>query len=169
MQPSTVNGTGLGAQEWRNALFLWYGLEPPDLPTHCNFCQAKLSISHALDCKKCGLVTARHNNLCDGVADLADKAFTPSHMRDDPLIYSGRTVKRKKAAPAGAGGNSNNAVVQTPEVTEHNVDLLIRDLWHKISSINPTSLPTIQAIQTLNEPISARAISRKLSQNYTTP
>ena len=32
LQPSTVNGTELGAQEWRDALFLRYGLEPPDLP-----------------------------------------------------------------------------------------------------------------------------------------
>ena len=28
--PSTVNGTELGAQEWREALFLRYGLEPPE-------------------------------------------------------------------------------------------------------------------------------------------
>ena len=32
VQPSTVNGTELGAQEWRDAAFLSYGLEPPDLP-----------------------------------------------------------------------------------------------------------------------------------------
>ena len=31
--PSTVNGTELGAQEWCDALFLRYGLEPPDLRT----------------------------------------------------------------------------------------------------------------------------------------
>ena len=36
VQPSTVNGTKLGAQEWRDALLLWYGLEPPDLPTYCD-------------------------------------------------------------------------------------------------------------------------------------
>ena len=47
--PSTVNGTELGAQEWRGALFLRYGLEPPDLPSHCDGCDAKFSISHALD------------------------------------------------------------------------------------------------------------------------
>ena len=46
VQPSTVNGTDLGAQEWRDALFLRYDLEPRDLPTHCDGCQAKLSISH---------------------------------------------------------------------------------------------------------------------------
>ena len=106
MQPSTVNGTELGAQEWRDALFLWYGLDPPDLPTYCDGCQAKFSISHALDSKKGGLVTARHNELRDGVVDLAGKAFTPSHVRDDPLMYSGRAVKRTKAAPARANGNS---------------------------------------------------------------
>ena len=32
VQPSTVNGTELGVQEWQDAAFLRYGLEPPDLP-----------------------------------------------------------------------------------------------------------------------------------------
>ena len=117
VKPSTVNGTELGSQECRNALFLRYGLKPPDLPTHCDGFQTKLSISHALECKKSGLITAHHNELRDGVADLAGKAFTPSHVRDDPLIYSGRAVKRTKAAPAGAGGTPKHAVVQPPEVT----------------------------------------------------
>ena len=61
VQPSTVNGTELGAQEWHDALFLRYGLDPQDLPTHCDSCQSKFLISHALDCEKGGLVTARHN------------------------------------------------------------------------------------------------------------
>ena len=54
VQPSTVNGTELGAQEWHDALFLWYGLEPPDLSMYCDGCQAKFSISHALDFKNGG-------------------------------------------------------------------------------------------------------------------
>ena len=58
--PSTVNGTELRAQEWRDALFLRYGLEPPDLPKYCDRCKARFSISHALDCKKGGLVMERH-------------------------------------------------------------------------------------------------------------
>ena len=37
--PSTVNGTELGAQERRDELFLRYGLDPPDLPTHCDGCE----------------------------------------------------------------------------------------------------------------------------------
>ena len=86
MQPYTVNGTELGSQEWRDAFLLRYVFEPPDLPSHCDGCQAKFSISHDLDCKKGGLVTARHNKLRDGVADLAGKSSTPSHVRNDPLI-----------------------------------------------------------------------------------
>ena len=86
VQLSTVNGTELGAQEWRNALFLQYGLEPPDLPTHCDGCQAKFLISHDFDCKKGGLVTARHNELRDELADLAGKAFTPPTCATTPSL-----------------------------------------------------------------------------------
>ena len=137
MQPSTVNGTELGAQEWHDALFLRYGLENPDLPKNCDGCQAKFLISHDLDYKKGGLITARHNELHDGVAELAGKAFTPSHVRNNPLIYSGHAVKRKKAAPARASGTSNNAIVQPPEVTEQKGNLLICDLWQQgINSVH---------------------------------
>ena len=113
--PSTVNGTDLGAQEWHNALFLRYGLEPPDLPKYCDGCQAKFSISHALECRKSGIVTACHNEICDKVADLAVKAFTPSHVHDKPLTYPGRAVKTTKATPAGSNGNSENPAA--PEIT----------------------------------------------------
>ena len=129
MHPSTLNETELGAQEWRDALSLRYSLDPPDLPTHCDSYHAKFMIRHALDCKRGGLVTARHNELCDGVADLAGKAFTHSHVRNYPLIYSGHSVKRTKAAPARARGKTDQAGAPPPEATEQKGDLLIRDLW----------------------------------------
>ena len=40
VQPSTVNGTELGAQEWRDAAFLRYGLEPDPQPLHGAHCDA---------------------------------------------------------------------------------------------------------------------------------
>ena len=52
VQKSTVNGTELGAQEWRDYLFLRYSLDPPDLPHYCNGCKPTFSICHALDCKR---------------------------------------------------------------------------------------------------------------------
>ena len=132
--PSTVNGTDLGAQDCRDALFLRYGLELPDLPKYWDGCEVRFSISHSLDCKKGGLVTACHNELRDGVADLAGKAFTLSHVRDDPLIYSGRAVSRMK--PTLAGSTKPNPTIETPaapEVTEQKGDLLIRDLWQQVT------------------------------------
>ena len=76
--PSTANGTELGAQEWRDSLFMRYGIEPPNLPDHCNRCGAAFSICHTLDCKKGGLITEIQNEIRDGVADLA---ITPPRPR----------------------------------------------------------------------------------------
>ena len=66
--PCTVNGAELGDQEWRNALFISYGIEPLDLPFHCDVCNDKFSICHFLDCKKGRLITIRYNEIRDGVA-----------------------------------------------------------------------------------------------------
>ena len=93
-------GTELGAQEGRYALFLQYCLELPDPPKYCDSCNAALSICHSLNCKRGGLVTECHNELHDGVADLSGKAFTPNHVQNDPLVFAGCAVKRKKAKPA---------------------------------------------------------------------
>ena len=89
VQPSTVNRTDLGEQECRDALFLRYSLEPPDLPKYCDVCHTKFTIFHALDCKRGSLVTARHNKLWDGVADLSGKSITTSYVRNNPLILVG--------------------------------------------------------------------------------
>ena len=89
----TVNGTELGAQEWRDSFFLSYGIKTPDFPSHCDGCGESFTIYHSLDCKKGGLIMARRNELCDGVADLAGKAFIPAHVRDNPKIFTGRAVR----------------------------------------------------------------------------
>ena len=117
MQPPTGNGAELGAQEWRDALFLWYGLDPPDLPTYCDNYKTKFTICHALDCNRGGLVMVHHNEIRDGVADLSGKAFTPSHVRNDPLIFVGRGVKRTKAKPARASGKIDRDGASLPDVT----------------------------------------------------
>ena len=138
MQPSTVNGTELGDQEWYDALFLRYGLDPPDLPTYCDGCQAKFSISHALDCKKGGLITARHNELRDDVADLAGEAFTPSHARNDPLIYSGCTVRRTKRTPAVSNKNTPSEKLAVPDVMEQRATFLSRTSGNRVPTVFTT-------------------------------
>ena len=88
VQPSTVNGTALGAQEWRDALFLRYGLTPPDLPKYFDDCNIKFTIFHALNCNRGGLSMACHNELQDRVTDLSRKVFTPFHVREKSLIFA---------------------------------------------------------------------------------
>ena len=108
---------------------MWCGLEPPDLPTYCDSCNTKFTICHALDCKRGGVITVRHNEICDEVAYLAGKAFTPSHMRDNHLIFAGRSVKRTKATPAGAIATTDRYRAPPPEVMDQKRDLLIPFLW----------------------------------------
>ena len=47
--PFTITGMEFGAQEWRNPLFLRYGIETPDLLEHCDGCGAAFDICHNLD------------------------------------------------------------------------------------------------------------------------
>ena len=75
-----------------------------------------------------GLVAASQNELRDGVETLAGKSFTPSHVRNNPLIYSDHAVKRTKSTPVGASRNNDQAGEPPPKVTEQKGDLLIRDL-----------------------------------------
>ena len=56
------------------------------------------------------------------------KAFTPSHVRNNPLIYQGCAVKRPKAKPAGPSVSTNLGDTP-PEATEQKGDLLLWDLW----------------------------------------
>ena len=82
-----------------------------------------------LTVKNCSLVTARHNELRARVADLAGKAFTPSDVPDDPLIYSGRAVSRMKPTPAwSTKTNPTRETPEAPEFTEQKGEILIQDL-----------------------------------------
>ena len=121
----------LGAQEWPDSLFLRYGLEPPKLPKYCDWCQVRFSISHTLDCKKGGLVMACHIKLRDGVADLVGKAFTPSHVRDEPVMYSGRAVRRTKPTLTRSNKSKPSEQPAATEVTEQKGYLLIWYLWQQ--------------------------------------
>ena len=96
MIQSTTNGKKSWVQEWRENPFLRYNIKPPDLLEHCNGFGLSFGIFHALACKKGCLNTTHHNDLCDGSADLASKAFTSTCVRDDPKIYTVSNVRGGK-------------------------------------------------------------------------
>ena len=114
---STVNGTGLGAQEFSDSLFVRYGIKPPDLPEYFVGCVAAFYTCHALYCKKGGLITVCHNELRDGVADLSGNTFAHTQVRDNPKIYIGCTV---------SGGKDNLRGSPSKEVEDLKGVLLVR-------------------------------------------
>jgi hypothetical protein len=126
LSPSTVNGTELSAQEFRDALLLRYARGPPDLPSTCDGCNQKFSVRHALECKKGGLVISRHNEIRDELSDLASKALSPSAVRDEPKIHTCRNSDVKSDED-----NKENSVKRLfrNNRNEDRGDILIRGLW----------------------------------------
>ena len=97
MAPIIVNGADIGAQGWCGAVFIWYGIEPPYLPHHCDGCGVIFTVTHSLNFKKGVLITAQHDELPDRVVDLAYKALTPTNVRNNPLITPGCALRSGKA------------------------------------------------------------------------
>jgi hypothetical protein len=133
--PSTVNGTELSAQEFRDALLLWYARCPPDLPIQCTGYQQKFSVRHALECKPGGLVISRHNEIRDELSDLASKAFSPPQFHTSHAAEP-RSSPGKPASPAVKRLFQNNR-------TEDRDDILVRGLWARGTDCIIDVVPTI--------------------------
>jgi hypothetical protein len=117
-----VNGTELSAQEFRDALLMRYGITPPDLPATCDGCEGKFTLQHALSCKKGGLVIFRHNEIRDELVYLAGKALTPSAIRNEPLIHTGRIADVTRPCPTSS--------TSSPAAGEDDRgDILLRGFW----------------------------------------
>ena len=61
----------LSAQEFRDALAIRYKKPLVCAPDICDGCGAEFTLSHALSCRKGGLVIRRHNGVRDSIGDLA--------------------------------------------------------------------------------------------------
>jgi hypothetical protein len=85
--PSTLNGTELLAQEFRDTLLLRHARTPGNLPSHCDGCGAKFDVRHALEYKVGGLVILQHNEINEELCDLASKALAPSAVCVEPMIH----------------------------------------------------------------------------------
>ena len=69
---------------------------------------------------------ACHNDLRDEVADLVSKSFTPTHVWDDPLIFTGCAMKRTMANLATSKTTPSTKKLDS---MEHKGELLIHELW----------------------------------------
>ena len=72
--PTTDNHFALSPDEFRDALSVRYLFSPKRIPDTCDGCGEHFDLTHALNCKKGGLVTARHNEARDLNCDLCTLA-----------------------------------------------------------------------------------------------
>ena len=77
----------LSAQEFRDGLALCYRKPLLSLPAVCDGCGAPFSIEHALDCHFGGLVSCRHNEVCDAFGELASLVWSP--VVKEPVVQDG--------------------------------------------------------------------------------
>ena len=134
--PSVCNGTTLSPQEFWDALCMRHDIKMPDPPVDCDGCNAKNLITHALGCKKGGIVTLQHDGIANTLAHLGAQAFKPSAMHDEPHIRSRAATPREVKAIAESMKANKHAKNKTPPLHDSNIftanrgDVAIASLWH---------------------------------------
>ena len=73
--PIVKDNFDLSANEFRDGLALRYGKPLLQIPPVCDGCGSAFTVTHALDCRKGGLVTQRHNEVRDVICDLASMVW----------------------------------------------------------------------------------------------
>ena len=124
MESITVNRTDIVAQEWHDAVFIRYSINPLGISHHCHGCEMRFYVTHTFDYKKGVIITARHNDIRDGIPGLACKALTPTHMRYIPLITPGWYISIGRAIQAKS--EMPNKQLGTTVYYEQKGDLLTR-------------------------------------------
>ena len=97
--PLAEFGFALNKGEFRDALSLRYGRPLKGLPAMCP-CGQKYNVAHALNCKKSGFVTMRHNNLRDFEADMLSKIVNDVETEPELQPVTGEIIE-------GLSGNAS--------------------------------------------------------------
>ena len=100
--PLTCHHFDLSPQQFRDALSLRYHRPLSSMPSHCDGCGSTFDLSHALDCRKGGLVTQRHNEVRDALGDLAALAY--KDVICEPIVREGSDTVPALIADLGIRG-----------------------------------------------------------------
>ena len=87
--------------EFRDALTLRYNKSLMKVPSLCDGCGLSFTLTHALDCRKGGLVTQRHNEIRDTLGDLAVLGF--KEVLREPVVREADDTNGKTALFADLG------------------------------------------------------------------
>ena len=85
--PISKDDFHLSAVEFRDALCLRYMKPLLQLPPHCDGCGDVFTTSHALDCRRGGLVIYRHNEIRDLLFSLSSLVWTQTVK--EPIVKDG--------------------------------------------------------------------------------
>jgi hypothetical protein len=134
--PTRLNGGELSAFEFRDNILLRYGYRPKGLPAKCDGCAVDFEIEHALNCRKGGLVTMRHDDVRDEWAHLCGCALTKARVRTEPKIFYGAELTATTSADfhvascPHSGRNAGNKKC-TCKGPESRGDVLANGFWER--------------------------------------
>ena len=92
--PTQDNFFAMSPDEFSDALALRYLLTPKNIPSTCDGCGETFNLCHALNCKKGGLVSARHNEMRDLNCDLCNLAGL-TQIICEPVIQESTDMEHK--------------------------------------------------------------------------
>ena len=98
----TCHHFDLSPQQFRDALLLRYHRPLSLMPSHCDGSGSTFDLSHALDCRKGGLVTQCHNEVRDALGDLAALAY--KDVIREPFVCEGSDTAPALIADLGIKG-----------------------------------------------------------------
>ena len=130
--PNNLYGTVSSTIEFRDELRDRYGFGILSAPSYCDGCNLKFSITHALGCKKCGLIQARHDKSHHSLGCLAYTWFQPSNVRDNNQINPCCAIGGKGERKEDKKLVESNSGVEI-KINADRGDLLIRGFWDRNS------------------------------------
>ena len=85
--PVSRYGFVLSGREFRDAIALRYRRPLMEMPGRCDGCDAPTDVSHALSCRRGGLLIRRHNEVRDSLGDLLAMGF--NSVLKEPIVKEG--------------------------------------------------------------------------------
>ena len=128
--PSRLNGTSISADEWRDNVRLRYNHLPLNMPQHCDGCNERMTVEHALSCKKGGLVHIRHDDVADEWRHLCGTALSFGRVEREPRIFSsvGRRAREVGDTAVDTPATGDRDGMQT---TEERGDAGVHGFWQR--------------------------------------